>query len=150
EKPDELEEKKQKTTLLLTRIYRDYRISSGGDRFYFNDHPDKLAFKDNGNKLVTSLNDERVAFSMVLMAEARGWTAIKLSGLPDFRRIAWMEASLRSMKVHGFIPHERDIQELDHRMERTMRNTVEPQINKNNQAGEHIFKPSDVPPNQPD
>lgn len=119
----EAEREKNHKVELLEYVHREYRVA--GDSYYFKDRPEKLAFKDKGERLVTSANDERVAFAMATMAEVRDWTTIKVNGHPDFRREVWMEASLRGIQVKGFAPQERDLKALEERRERAMRNSVE-------------------------
>lgn len=108
---------------LLEYIYRDYRVHK--NKFYFKDRPEKLAFKDQGNKLISGVTDERVCFAMMMLAEARGWKTIKVKGHPDFCRTVWLEACLRDINVQGFIPKEHDLIELESRRERLMRNSIE-------------------------
>lgn len=45
---------------------------------------------------------------MIAVAHAKGWKEITLSGSEEFRRNAWIEASLAGIKAKGFKPVERD------------------------------------------
>jgi len=107
----------------MERVYADFRAA--GSNFYFRDSTEKLAFKDGGNKLVSACNDERVAFGMANMAEARGWTQIKVNGHPDFRQKVWMECALKGIVVKGYNPTEQDKVALEARQNRQMRNSIE-------------------------
>lgn len=118
------EREKNRQAELLDGIHRQYRAA--GNAFMFKDRPEKVAFRDRGTKLTTGVNDERVAFAMATMAEAKGWKTINVSGHVDFKREVWMEASLRGIKVKGFEPKEQDLKELRERQERGERNAIEP------------------------
>lgn len=117
------EREKNRQAELLQGIHREYRAA--GNAFMYKDRPEKVAFRDRGTKLTTGVNDERVAFAMATMAEAKGWKTINVSGHPDFKREVWMEASLRGIKVKGFQPQEQDLADLKARQERGERNSVE-------------------------
>ncbi|NCA72580.1 MAG: hypothetical protein EOM91_21475, partial [Sphingobacteriia bacterium] len=45
-----------------------------------------------------------VATAMVEMAEARGWSALKVKGSKDFRRLVWAAAVKRGLSVDGYAP----------------------------------------------
>jgi Large polyvalent protein-associated domain 7 len=63
---------------------------------------------------------------MVDVAEARNWQALRVSGHEDFRRMVWLEASVRGVKTIGYEPVPGDLELL--RKERTARqvNRIEP------------------------
>ena len=84
-------------------------------KFYLPKTPDLVAFEDKGNKLETSSNSEAVAENMVRIAEARGWTEIKVSGSENFRREVWLEAATRHMHVKGYNPSDQDLVALSKR-----------------------------------
>jgi hypothetical protein len=111
----------------LARVHANFRAI--GSDYYYKDAPDKLAFSEHHgltkDKIVTPSNDERVVMGMVNMAEARGWKQIKVSGHPDFRRAAWMEAKLKGIAVKGFVPSEQDLADFKARQARQMRNSIE-------------------------
>lgn len=72
------------------------------NKFHF---PDKtLAFEDRGRKLATRSENQEVVRSVVAIAEARGWERITVRGSEDFRRAAWLEASLKGIEVSGYKP----------------------------------------------
>ncbi|WP_108610797.1 LPD7 domain-containing protein [Aminobacter sp. MSH1] len=118
------EHEKNRRIELTERIHSQFRVH--GSEFRFKDQPAKTAFRDDGNVLKTATNDDRVAKAMVTMAEAKGWKTISVSGHPDFRREAWLEASLRGMEVKGYKPQQQDLQDLAALRERQERNTIEP------------------------
>jgi putative DNA primase/helicase len=108
---------------LQANVAQDYLVV--GSNFYFKDRPGLLAFRDAGKKLVTSLNNEQIAFSMAAMAEAKGWSSLAVKGHQDFRREIWFEASLRGIAVRGYTPTEHDLTALDRRRERTQRSVIQ-------------------------
>ena len=118
------EREKTRQIELMEHIHGQFRVS--GAKFHFKDQPGKIAFKDKGERMVSASNDDRVTKAMAAMADAKGWSTIKVSGHPDFQREVWMEANLRGIKVRGFKPNEQDVKTLEDRRERNMRNTVEP------------------------
>ena len=83
-----------------------------GNKFYFRNEANKLAFEDKGKRLATLHNDPAVVRSMVMLAEAKGWNTIKLRGTDEFKREAWLQASLKGMEVQGFRPREVDLARL--------------------------------------
>ena len=62
----------------------------------------RVAFTESAFRLSTDNNNPSVARSMVDVAEARGWQALRVSGNEDFRRMVWLEASLRNVKAIGY------------------------------------------------
>ncbi|MDR1709145.1 MAG: hypothetical protein LBS70_05435 [Candidatus Accumulibacter sp.] len=107
------EREKNRQAELLDKVYREYRAS--GRDYYFKDRGGRLAFRDGGKKLYAHTNDERVAFALAVVADARGWKTIRVSGAPEFRRCVWMEARLRGIEVQGHTPDARDEKELEER-----------------------------------
>ena len=45
---------------------------------------------------------------MVELAQAKGWTKLDLKGTDEFKREAWLEASMRGLDTKGF-----DVREVD-------------------------------------
>ena len=81
--------------------------------------PDKTpAFIDRDTKLATRGENVEVIRSMVQIAKARDWTSITVKGTEEFRRAAWMEASLVGMHVDGYKPTALDKEELARRPSR--------------------------------
>jgi hypothetical protein len=46
---------------------------------------------------------------MVDVAEARNWQALRVSGHEDFKRMVWLEASIRGVRALGYEPQTADI-----------------------------------------
>ncbi len=88
------------------------------NKFYFRDDTNKVAFEDKGKRLATEHDDPDIAKSMVELASAKSWTAIKLKGTDEFKREAWLHASIRGMQVQGYKPKDVDLARLaDHQAE---------------------------------
>jgi hypothetical protein len=79
------------------------------------------AFRDRGDRLVTSRTDPHVIRHLTAIARHRGWMKVTVSGEPGFRREAWLVARTEGLEVRGYKPTERDIQELERRSERQRR-----------------------------
>lgn len=78
------------------------------DKFYFRDREQALAFEDQGKRIATVHDDAEVAHSMVTLAQAKGWTSLKLRGSDEFKREAWLAAALMEMDVSGYRPSDID------------------------------------------
>ena len=68
----------------------------------------RVAFTESTFRLSTETNSPAIARSMVDVAEARHWKAIRVSGSDDFRRLVWLEASMRDIRVVGYEPTQGD------------------------------------------
>ncbi|MGZ9709405.1 LPD7 domain-containing protein [Glaciimonas sp. GNP009] len=76
------------------------RFIQADNKYYF---PDKThAFDDRGSKLATRSESQEVLRSIVAIAHARGWDRVTVRGTEDFRRAAWLEASLSGIEVSGY------------------------------------------------
>lgn len=117
------EREKNRQIELMDQVHNQFRVA--GAKFHFKDQPQRIAFKDKGERMVSASNDARVAHAMATMAEAKGWKTIRVSGHPEFRKEVWMEASLRGLQVRGFEPKEQDLKELEARLDKRSRNSVE-------------------------
>ena len=69
----------------------------------------RVAFTESTFRLATDTNSPSVARSMVDVAEARNWQALRVSGHEDFKRLVWLEASVRGVKALGYEPQPADI-----------------------------------------
>jgi Large polyvalent protein-associated domain 7 len=98
----------------------------GQTEYRFRGDTSRLAFTESTFRLATDTNSPSVARSMVDVAEARNWQALRVSGHEDFRRMVWLEASVRGVKTIGYEPVPGDLELL--RKERTARqvNRIEP------------------------
>jgi len=78
------------------------------DQFFFKDQSNTPAFRDTGEKLSTSHDDEAVAHSMVDLAKAKGWDCLKVSGSVEFKSAVWIYARAQGIDVAGHRPSELD------------------------------------------
>ncbi|WP_107329158.1 LPD7 domain-containing protein [Metapseudomonas otitidis] len=86
-----------------------------GNKYFSPIKTDQLVFEDKGNRLETRFDNGQIASSFVEIAEARGWSEIKVSGTEEFRREVWIAASLRGIDARGFKPTDADRAELQKR-----------------------------------
>ncbi|CAG9264329.1 LPD7 domain-containing protein [Burkholderia diffusa] len=70
-------------------------------------------FEDKGPKLASPRNDRETIADMVAVAQAKNWDSITVKGSEQFRRNAWIEASLAGVEVNGFKPTEADHAQLE-------------------------------------
>ena len=68
----------------------------------------KLAFVDNGKSLTTPGEDRETIRAMLEVAKTKNWKEVTLTGSDDFKRNAWIEASLNGLEVRGYEPREAD------------------------------------------
>lgn len=101
---------------LLTRfvVSHDKRglLDRGSAAFTFRSGSDqgRVAFVDAGKALSTEREDKATIRAMIEVSMAKRWSEITVSGTDEFRRGAWLEASLHGVKVRGYEPHEADLQ----------------------------------------
>jgi hypothetical protein len=70
------------------------------NKYYFPDGA--RAFTDRGTRLTTGSENTEVVRSLMLIAEARGWTEITVRGTERFRREAWFAAQKVGIEVRGY------------------------------------------------
>ena len=90
------------------------RYLQAQNKYYFRDDDREglIAFEDKGKRISTEHNDPAVARSMVDLAEAKGWSALKVKGTEEFRREVWLQASLRGLQIQGYQPRDVDLAKL--------------------------------------
>lgn len=90
------------------------RYLQAQNKYYFRDEDKEglVAFEDKGKRISTEHNDPAVARSMVELAEAKGWSALKVKGTEEFRREVWLQASLRGLQIQGYQPRDVDLAKL--------------------------------------
>jgi hypothetical protein len=91
------------------------RYIEGDKAFHFRHggHVDDVAFSHTHSKIISTHSNADVVRDMVALSVAKGWTEIKLKGSEDFKREAWLEASLYGLKVDGYKPRDVDVIRLD-------------------------------------
>jgi hypothetical protein len=70
------------------------------NRFYFPDGA--RAFTDRGNRLTTASENTEVIRSLIVIAQARGWSEITVRGTERFRKEAWFAARSVGLNVRGY------------------------------------------------
>jgi len=98
----------------------------GQTEYRFRGDTNKVAFTETTFKLATDSNNPSVARSMVDVAEARNWQGLRVSGSEDFKRLVWLEASLRGVRAMGYEPQLADQALLKREREARSVNRIEP------------------------
>jgi hypothetical protein len=101
-------------------------VPLGQTEYRFRGDTSRIAFTESAFRLATDTNSPSVARSMVDVAEARNWKALRVSGNEDFRRLVWLEASVRGVKTVGYEPQPADLDLLKTAREARLVNRVEP------------------------
>jgi hypothetical protein len=101
-------------------------VTIGRTEYRFRGDTSRVAFTESTFKLATDTNSPSVARSMVDVAEARNWRALRVSGNEDFRRMVWLEASVRGVKALGYEPNPVDLEVLKKDRESRLVNRIEP------------------------
>lgn len=109
-------------------------LTIGQVEYRFRSDTSRIAFTESTFRLSTQTSNPSVARSMVEVAQARNWRGLRISGADDFRRLVWLEASVRGVKAVGYEPDPRDLDML--RRERDARQThrVEPALDASTEA----------------
>lgn len=102
---------------LRRRYFVDGR-GGAGLGFYVDANIDRPAFRDEGKRLAAARADPNAIRDMVLVAQHRGWSIVTAHGSKEFKREAWLAGRALGLEVRGYRPTERDIQELDRRIDR--------------------------------
>lgn len=141
-------------------IARAYYVEDrGGERRFYEDYQRKsLAIRATETGISTKREDLNTIRAMLTMAEARGWSEVRVAGTASFRREAWIEAQARGITAQGHKASDLDQQEADRRRaERGQApgqapaqpdaNTVKPVASQGGQAAEPGSKlVQDAPP----
>ena len=84
--------------------FRIDTVGLGQTEYHYRGDASRIAFTESNLRLSTDSNNPSVARSMVDVAEARGWQSLRVSGHEDFRRLVWLEASVRGVRTIGYEP----------------------------------------------
>ena len=87
-------------------------VTIGRTEYRFRGDTSRVAFTESTFRLATDTNSPSVARSMVDVAEARNWKALRISGNEDFKRMVWLEASVRGVRTLGYEPNPGDLEVL--------------------------------------
>lgn len=101
-------------------------VTIGHTEYRFRGDTSRVAFTESTFRLATDTNSPSVARSMVDVAEARNWRALRVSGNEDFKRMVWLEASVRGVKTLGYEPNPADLEVLKKEREARLINRIEP------------------------
>jgi len=101
-------------------------VTIGRTEYRFRGDTSRVAFTESTFRLATDTNSPSVARSMVDVAEARNWKALRVSGNEDFKRMVWLEASVRGVKTLGYEPNPGDLEVLKREREARQFNRIEP------------------------
>ena len=101
-------------------------VTIGHTEYRFRGDTSRVAFTESTFRLATDTNSPSVARSMVDVAEARNWRALRVSGNEDFKRMVWLEASVRGVKSIGYEPNPADLEALKKEREARLVNRIEP------------------------
>jgi hypothetical protein len=101
-------------------------VTIGRTEYRFRGDTSRVAFTESTFKLATDTNSPSVARSMVDVAEARNWRTLRISGNEDFRRMVWLQASVRGFKTLGYEPNPADLEVLKRERESRLVNRIEP------------------------
>ena len=101
-------------------------LSIGLTEYRFRGDASRVAFTESTSRLATETNSPSVARSMVDVAEARNWKALRVSGNEDFKRLVWLEAAARGVKALGYEPNPADLERLKVERELRQTNRIEP------------------------
>ena len=88
-----------------------HRFLQADNQFYFRAGPGAaatVAFSDHGTSLTTEHEDATVIHGMLLRAQAKGWTSLRVKGSDTFKAEAWMQATMAGIEVQGYQPREID------------------------------------------
>jgi Large polyvalent protein-associated domain 7 len=100
-------------------------VTMGRTEYRFRGDTSRVAFTESTFRLATDTNSPSVARSMVDVAEARNWRALRVSGHEDFKRLVWLEASVRGVKTQGYEPNPGDLDVLKKEQEARRLNRIE-------------------------
>jgi len=101
-------------------------LAIGQTEYRYRGDANRVAFTETTFRLATDNNNPSVARSMVDVAEARNWQGLRVSGNEDFKRMVWLEASLRGIKALGYEPQLADQELLKRERQARAVNRIEP------------------------
>jgi len=110
-------------------------VTIGRTEYRFRGDTSRVAFTESTFRLATDTNSPSVARSMVDVAEARNWKALRVSGNENFKRMVWLEASVRGVKTLGYEPNPGDQELLKREREARLINRIEPVRDASTSAG---------------
>lgn len=100
-------------------------VTIGHTEYRYRGDSTRVAFTESTFKLATQSDQPSVARSMVDVAQARGWKGLRISGSEDFRRMVWLEASVRGLKTQGYEPSPAELDLMQREREARQFNRIE-------------------------
>lgn len=95
---------------VLDRYLVERDLRGRPERFFRDHRATEPMFRDRGRSLVTNQAYPDAVIDMLKIARHRGWTQVRVSGDPAFRREVWIQAQALGLEVQGHRPRERDRQ----------------------------------------
>jgi len=92
----------------LRRKYYVIEVDGTEAKIYADRSGEYLVAKAGRDRLVTQVGSIEIVRDLVAIAAHRGWERVELTGSAEFRREAWLAASLRGIEAKGYEPTELD------------------------------------------
>ena len=102
-------------------------VKIGHTEYRYRGDATRIAFTESTFRLATDTNNPSVARSMVDVAQARNWRALRVAGNEEFKRLVWLEANTRGVKTLGYEPTQTDLELLKREREARLVNRIEPE-----------------------
>ncbi len=102
-------------------------LTIGNTEYRYRGDTTRVAFTESTFRLATDSNNPSVARSMVDVAQARNWKALRVAGNEEFKRLVWLEANTRGVKTLGYEPTQIDLDLLKREREARLVNRIEPE-----------------------
>ena len=104
-------------------------VTIGNTEYRYRGDTTRVAFTESTFRLATDTNNPSVARSMVDVAQARNWKALRVAGNEEFKRLVWLEANTRGVKTLGYEPTQIDLDLLKRERDARLVNRIEPERN---------------------
>ena len=133
-----------------------HRFLQADNQFYFragSGAADRVAFADHGRRLTTEHEDPAVIHGMLLLAQAKGWTSLRVNGSDAFKAEAWTSATRAGIEVQGYNPREIDRVRREERRGETpnkqpQQQRVEPGTSRDPSTGRRTHEPESLTDSQ--
>jgi len=103
-------------------------VTVGHTEYRFRGDSSRIAFTESTFKLATDTDSPSVARSMIDVAQVRNWKGLRVSGSEDFRRMVWIEASVRGFKAIGYEPNPANLDVLWREQQARQTHRIEPTL----------------------
>lgn len=92
----------------LRRKYYVVEVDAAEARLYADRGGEYLVAKAGRDRLVTQVASIEIVRDLIAIAAHRGWERVELTGALEFKREAWLAASVRGIEAKGYMPTELD------------------------------------------